>query len=201
MSSYPGIPIGWVLFGPDKPHPEPLQIIAGDSLNWVRGFEDYSASAGWTLQYVLNSPTQKYVIAPGDVTADGEAFQVAIPESETKTWQPGDYMWLAVLTNGTQRITGAIGRVTIMADVLDATTPIDTREPEEIALANIETMLAGRAGDGVQSYKINDRELKRYSMAELLTLKAYYSEKVKGIRKRRGEYVPPDTIAVHFELD
>lgn len=192
-----------MVFDLDAPHPEPLALIAGDSLAWSRSFEQYPASAGWTLSYVLNSPTQKYVVASGDVTTDGDGFSVAIPSSETKSWAPGDYLWLAVLQatiNGVaMRNTCAMGRVYVQPDILDAAGPVDTRAPEEVALANIKLMLAGRATDGVQEYKIADRELRRYSLAELMSLKSYYETEVGRVRINRGEYVEPETVAFHAD--
>lgn len=201
MSSYPGLLPGWVVFSLDEPHPEPLSFIAGDSLKWSRGFEQYPAGNGWLLTYVLNNQMQKYVVAAGDVTVDGDGFDVAIPTTETKNWAPGEYLWLAVLVNsGTgQRVTGAAGRVTIQPDVLDAATAVDTRAWEEIALANVHIVLSGRATDGVLEYKINDRELRRYSMDELLKLESWLDTKVTKLRIKRGEYVQPTTVAFHAD--
>jgi hypothetical protein len=203
VSSYPGILPGWIIFDLDAPHPEPLAFNAGDSLAWNRGFEQYPASGGWTLTYVLNNQSQKYVVSPSDITVDGDGFSVAIPSSETKTWTAGEYLWLAVMQNTVngvaERFTCAMGRVAIQADILDASAPVDTRALEEIALANIKAVLAGRAGDGVQEYKINDRELRRYSMAELFKLKSYFESEVRKIRIKHGETVLPDTVAFHAD--
>jgi hypothetical protein len=198
VSSYPGILPGWIIFSLDEPHPEPLAFVAGDSLKWARDFESYPASA-WTLTYVLNNQTQRYVVTSGDVTPNGNGFTVAIPATETRNWAPGDYLWLAVLQNGTtgERVTGAAGRVTVQADILDATNPVDTRAWEEIALSNVQATLAGRAADGVLEYKIGDRELRRYSMDELLKLEATLQVKVRKLRILRGEYVQPETVAFH----
>lgn len=198
MSSYPGLLPGWVVFSLDAPHPEPLAFIAGDSLKWSRDFEGYPAT-DWTLTYVLNSQTQRYIVASADVTSSGNGFDIAIPSAETKPWVPGDYLWLAVLQNAAtgERVTGAAGRVTVQADILDATAPVDTRSWEEIALANIQAVLSGRAADGVLEYKIGDREIRRYSMDELLKLEATLQVKVRKLRIRRGEYVQPETVAFH----
>lgn len=201
MSSYPGILPGWVIFSLDEPHPEPLASIAGDSMRWQRSFHEYPASAGWTLTYALNNAAQRYIVASEDVVADSDGFTVSIPSSETKTWAPGEYLWLAVLQNASTgaRITGAAGRITIQPDVLDATAPIDTRTQEEIALENVKATIAGRASDGVLEYKIGDRELRRYSMAELMSLKSYLASEVKQQRIDRGETVLPETVAFHMD--
>jgi hypothetical protein len=201
VSSYPGILPGWIIFSLDSPHPEPLSVIAGDSLKWSRIFDSYPASDGWALTYVLNNASNRYLVVAGDVTTDGNGWDIAIPSAETRLWAPGEYLWLAVLQNaGTgERITGAAGRVTVQGDILDATTPLDTRALEETALENIRAVLAGRAADGVLEYKIADRELRRYSMEELLKLEAYFVARVQLLRNKRGEYREPTTVAFYAD--
>lgn len=200
---FPIIP-GLVEFADGSVAPEPGDIIAGDTLIWQRAFEDYPASAGWTLAYVLNSPTARIVVNSADITALGDAFSINIPSSETKTWAAGAYQWLAVAQlaaagpNPAQRVTVALGRVNVTLDILDATTPQDTRTQNEIALANIDAMLAGTANGGVQEYTINGRMLRRYGLPELRALRSYYASLVRQERADRGEYQRPRTVAVHF---
>jgi hypothetical protein len=161
-------------------------------------FPKINSADGWTLNYVLNSPTSRIVVASGDVTAAGEGFAVAIPSTETKLWAPGTYTWLAVLQNSGQRTTLDVGTVLIEIDILDATAPQDTRSPNEIALANIEAMLANRGGDGVQEYTINGRMLRRFSLTELMQLRTLYEGKVRQERFDRGERPRSRRVAVHF---
>ena len=184
--------------------PEPTSLIAGDSLAWQRFFPDYPASAGWTLTYVLNNATTRIVVQSADITATGDTFVVAIPSSETRTWTPGCYQWLCVAQLAAagsvpaQRFTVALGRVTVTIDILDATAPQDTRTQNEINLANIELMMAGRGGDGVQEYTINGRMLRRYSLTELMQLRSLYKALVRQERADRGEEQLPTTVAVRF---
>lgn len=200
---FPIIP-GRVEFQSNAVPPEPGDMIAGDTLTWKRSFANYPASAGWTLAYVLNSPTQRIVVSPGDITADGDAFSVAIPSSETKTWAPGTYQWLAVVQLAAadpvpaQRFTVALGRINIAFDLLDATAPQDTRTQNEIALANIDAMLAGTASSGVEEYNIAGRMLRRYGLPELRALRSDFASRVRQERADRGEYQRPRTVAVHF---
>jgi hypothetical protein len=193
----------WTLTGGGSPPaPEPFDLVAGDTLSWSRFFNDYPASQGWVLSYVLNSTTARFVVNSGDITTQGDTFNILIPSSETKTWTPGRYQWLAVVVNSgltpAQRATVALGRVNVAIDLLDATSPQDTRSPAEINLTNIDLMLGGRASDGVQEYTINGRMLKRYPMDELLQLRAYYLAIVRQERYDRGEIQRPRRVAVHF---
>ena len=106
--------------------PEPLVTIAGDTLTWPRQFQNYPASAGWTLAYVLNSPTARFVVSSADVAVNGDGFTILIPGTETATWTPGTYQWLAVARpaasggNAAQRFTVALGSIVVTADILDA---------------------------------------------------------------------------------
>lgn len=184
--------------------PEPTDIIAGDTLTWKRSFDDYPASAGWTLAYVLNSPTARIVVNTADITVEGDAFSIEIPSSETKNWAPGTYQWLAVVQLPAadpvpaKRVTVALGRINIAIDILDATAPQDTRSANEIALANIDAMLSGVASAGVEEYNIAGRMLRRYSLTELRQLRSDFASRVRQERADRGEYQRSRTVAVHF---
>jgi hypothetical protein len=184
--------------------PEPHNFIAGDTLSWARSFEKYPATAGWVLTYVLNSPTKRFVVSPGDITSTGDQFNIVVPSSETQTWTAGPYQWIAAVQLAAsgdvpvQRFTVALGRVIIALDLLDASAPQDTRSNAEKALENINLMLAGRGNDGVQEYTINGRMLRRYSVPELTQLRSLYTSIVRQERADRGEYELPTSVAVHF---
>jgi hypothetical protein len=180
----------------EETDPEPLTIRAGDTATWHRAFHKYSAAEGWTLQYVLNSPSSRIVMVAGDVVSDGEGFRITVPSAETKQWPTGEYQWIAVVTSADERFTVALGRVKVEIDILDATSPQDTRTANERALANIDLMLAGRGGDGVLKYKIHERELERYSLTQLLELRAHFKRLVRQERFDSGEKPLPTTIVI-----
>jgi hypothetical protein len=195
---------GDVEFGCGPVAPEPHNFIAGDTLSWQRFMERFPASAGWILTYVLNSPTQRFIVNQADISTNGDTFVIDIPSAETKTWTPGEYQWLCVAqlpaagNTPAQRRTAGLGRVVIAIDLLDATAPQDTRSFNEITLCNIELMLARRGGDGVQEYTINGRMLRRYSISDLMQLRGLYKSLVRQERADRGEVQLPTTVAVHF---
>jgi len=184
--------------------PEPWSLIAGDTLSWQRSFAAYPASAGWVLAYVLNSPTVRIVVTPADITSEGDTYTILIPSAETKLWAAGSYQWVAVVSLAAagsvpaQRFTVALGRVIVAIDLLDATAPQDTRSPNEKALDNINLMLAGVGGNGVEEYTIAGRMLRRYSLTELTQLRSLFTSLVRQERANRGEYQLPTTVAVHF---
>jgi hypothetical protein len=203
MSSYP-LSLQELLTGAQPAYPEPLTAIAGDTQTWTRAFDLYPSTL-WSLNYVLNSPTARFVVNLADIIPTGNGWTITIPGSETQGWTPGVYQWLAVVQSLTgtppQRFTVALGSITVSADILDASTPQDTRSPNEIALANINLMLAGRANDGVQEYMIQGRSLRRYTLAELMQLRSFFLAQVKQERADRGQVDPPRTVAINFGSD
>lgn len=75
----------------------------------------------------------------------------------------------------------------------------DVRSEARIALDNIRAVLAKQASEGVQRYRINNRELWRYSIAELKDLEAFWAQKVRDEdRKNSGKTGLGPKILVQF---
>ena len=75
----------------------------------------------------------------------------------------------------------------------------DLRTNARKALDNINAMLGKQAGEGVKRYKINNRELERYSIAELLQLRSHFLAQVKAEERAAGGYnTLGPRIAVRF---
>ena len=75
----------------------------------------------------------------------------------------------------------------------------EARSEARIALDNVNAMLRKTATEGVMRYRINNRELWRYSIAELMTLKASLVADVKKeerLAKGRNSLGPK--ILTHF---
>lgn len=104
--------------------------------------------------------------------------------SETKDLVPGRYWYALRATAGAQTSDLDTGSFTARADLATAEGEIDLRTPDEIALDNIDAVLAGRAKVDQQRYRINNRELYRESMTELLRLRRYYAKRVAAARQK-----------------
>ena len=75
----------------------------------------------------------------------------------------------------------------------------DIRSNARKALEAIEAMLAGQANEGVRRYRINNRELERYTVAELLQLRSHFASEVqREERKNKGMSGLGPRIAVRF---
>src|ERR1700744_5173154 len=69
-------------------HFEPVQIVQGDTINFIRYFGNYPASQGWQLQYNLRGGAQPIQFSS---VADGDSHVVSVTAAITATWLPNQY--------------------------------------------------------------------------------------------------------------
>lgn len=160
-------------------------LIAGDSLNFLTAGGDYPASAGWVLIYYL-TPRSAGSNITITATAEGDDHRVAVAGSTTANWTPGAYGWAARVERAGERYTLERGQITIAANPATLTAGTDTRSVAEIALENVQAFLRGQATAGVLRYKINGREIERYSMADLIVLEGKLQAEVAAARRAAG---------------
>lgn len=143
---------------------------------------DGSASS---VEFRFGGPQTRAVAA----TKDGSDFSIS---ADTAGWTAGVYAWQAWATypDSTKAII-ATGNL----DLADALGVGDVRSDARKMVEMIEAMMAGNASEGVRRYRINNRELERYSVQELMTLLSYWRERVRR-EERKGGLGP--RIAVRF---
>jgi hypothetical protein len=161
-------------------------LVAGDSVNYLAEVADYAPADGWSLRYRL-APRDGGQ-APIDIaaTAIGDRFAVQVGPDVTADWAPGEYAWASWVEREGERYSIARGQLTIAPDPATLTAGADTRSGAELGLKAIEDTLAGRASDATLRYKINGRELERYSIPELLKLRDFYARQVAQERRAAG---------------
>ena len=71
------------------------------------------------------------------------------------------------------------GQITITPDLINAPVGFDGRTPNQIALDAIEAVIAQRATLDQERYRINNRELYRTSIPDLIKLRDHYVRLVK----------------------
>lgn len=75
----------------------------------------------------------------------------------------------------------------------------DIRSNARKSLDAIDAMLGGQAQEGVRRYRINNRELERYTVDELLKLRSHFAAEVqREERKNKGMNGLGPRIAVRF---
>lgn len=115
------------------------------------------------------------------MAADGDVWRVNIPTADLLAGEYIVQVW-ATLEDGT------VGIVSTEPLTLRPALAVgDMRSKARQALDAIEAMLAGQANEGVRRYRINNRELERYTVDELLKLRSHFAAEVqKENRRNKG---------------
>lgn len=145
------------------------QIVAGETLNYRAVAASYPASAGWVVTLYLN-PRAGGTATSVASTADGDDHLLQVAAATTAGWAPGWWAWETWAALGGERYRLEAGQLQVVAGLIGAAAGTDTRSDAEKALAAVTAMLAGKAGSGVESYRINGRELRSYPLPDLLRL-------------------------------
>lgn len=160
-------------------------IQAGTTFRAALALEDYPATA-WRLTLPLRGPQAIDLTA----IADGAGFLLEAAAAATAAWAPGRYWYSLRVTDGTRVYEAGAGQLSVLADLSAVSGAYDGRGEAETALAAIDAVLAKRATRDQERYKINNRELHRTPVRDLLQLRAYYAMRVRRERAaasgRRG---------------
>ncbi len=135
----------------------------------------YPASSGWVLTALLRGPSSIDLTA----TAEGNQHRISASAAETAAWLPGVYAYMIRATQGADVAAVESGVITIKPDFAATVDGTDMRSPNAIVLASIEAVIAKRATQDQQRYTINNRELWRTPIADLLKLRATYRDLVR----------------------
>lgn len=157
----------------------PATATAGLDFQAVLTLPDYPGPA-WSVSAVLRGPGQI------NLTADSTTQDHTLTASATDTaaWVPGRYWYSVRVTDGVRTLEATQGQIDILPDLAGVSAPYDGRSQNEIALEAINAVLAKRATRDQQRYTINNRELWRTPMGELLQLRAFYTVQVRRERAR-----------------
>lgn len=122
----------------------------------------------------------------GTVSGDSIEFEV-----NTEGLEPGLYsvaIW--VLVDGQDRQVFR-SRMKLLADIADQSAGTDQRTQAERIVEALEDFIERGASSPHRRYKINNRELERHSLREVLELLNYYRRRVAAeTRKRTGRKRP-----------
>lgn len=164
------------------------QLAAGTTLKAVVSLPDFPASAGWVLSYRL-TPVAAGAAISIVASASGDAHEVLVPRTTTATWAPGTYTVTAWVDKGAERysVDSETGRIAITPDPAGLAAGTDMRSQAEIALAAVQSLLQGKAVTGTAEYTINGRQLKSYSLAELMRLETKLKADVDRERVAAGQ--------------
>lgn len=137
----------------------------------------YPASE-WTLKAMLRGPGVIDITG----TPDGCIHVLTVPADTTKTWTPGTYFFSSRITNGSATFEVDSGQTVIQQDFASIIAPTDLRGHVQKVLDSIEAVIEGRASKDQERYRIQDRELWRTPIADLLKLRSYYRNELTRIK-------------------
>ncbi len=132
-------------------------------------------------------------------TPDGNSHIISATATATASWLPGAYTYTirAILDDAVFAVES--GNITIKPDAATIPDGTETRSVARITLDNIDAVLQNRASQDQQRYSINNRELWRTPIADLLKLRAQYVAIVtRENSAARGQSIYGRSIGVRF---
>jgi hypothetical protein len=132
-------------------------------------------------------------------SADGQLHLITGSVANTGSWAPGHYSYSLRVTDGTDTHEIEAGMLEVRPDLAQAAASFDGRAHAEKVLSSIEAVIEGRATRDQDSYRINNRELRRTPISQLLKLRDVYRHEVAQIKaRRRGKDTLGRAILVRF---
>ena len=149
----------------------PKKIISGVNFSASLWRAEFSG-ADWSATIILRGPAAIDLAG----ARSGSRHVWDVPAADSAEWAPGDYAFAVRVTNGDAVHEVESGRVRIAPNLAAAPVGFDGRSENRIALDAINAVLSKRATLDQERYRINNRELYRTSIADLLKLRAHYIE-------------------------
>lgn len=170
------------------------RIAAGVTFDHTVTLTAYPAP-DWTLALILRGPSAIDLTA----TADGASHRFQASAATTAEWLAGRYWFALRATRGAEVAQVDEGDLRIVPDFAALTDPYDGRTHAERVLAAIEAVIEGRATIDQQSYQINNRQLSRTPIPDLLMLREKYREEVRQQQQAaRGQSLLGRQVKVRF---
>ena len=171
----------------------PKKIIAGDYIQWTLNatqdhFGNEIASPDWTVVYYLRTNKQQFG-ATVTSTAYQNGFKFTIASNVSQNFSEGIWYYQAMANkSGNERQTIAQGQIEVIASTLytgNNPAAFDGRTQLRKDFDAIEaTIRAIGSGEAVQEYKIGNRSLKKYELAELIMLRDRYKRDLVKAKKK-----------------
>lgn len=147
---------------------------------------------GETFKYTITEEagTTYTFFASGPQTISGNFTTgvFSIDYATTTNWQPGTYSFVVWGITGAERYLVEQGTLQVLLSP-ENDTSIDRRTHYQKVIDSIDAVIERRATKDQMSYKINDRELQRMSVDDLLKLRDYYLSRLRTETKGRTKRI------------
>jgi hypothetical protein len=172
----------------------PSYIVAGTTFDKIIVLTAYPAP-DWELTAILRGPESIDLTAEPDSTN----HHFIIAADITKTWSPGEYWYSLRATDGDVVVEVEAGKTTIKPNLALIADGYDGRSHVERVLAAIEAVLEKRATIDQERYKINNRELWRTPVPDLLVLRDRYRAELRRMNAARVGGLFDQHVRVRFQ--
>lgn len=161
----------------------PAKLTAGLTFDHLVTLTAYPAP-DWSLSVALRGASVINLTA----VADGAQHRLVANAAATGAYVPGLYSYSARVTRDGVVIGVDAGTVEILPDLAAQTGTSDVRSHSRIVLDNIRAVIEKRATQDQEKYVINNRELWRTPLRDLLHLESTYAARVRAEEaKERGQ--------------
>ncbi len=148
----------------------------------------------WVLSVVLRGPGAYTLRAEGERAT--HRFHAAA--NVTSQWLHGTYAYSVRASRGTEIVELAAGTVDIEPDLAQLSAGHDARSHVERTIAAIEAVIEKRATIDQERYRINNRELWRTPVVDLLRLRDRYRAELARMKSAQRGDLFGRTIKVAF---
>lgn len=153
----------------------PPTIQAGVTFEASVAPADYPATGGWVLTAHLRGPAVINLTG----AADGSGHKFTAAAATTAAWVAGIYSYGIRATKGADVWPVESSMLEVLPDLAAVNAPSDLRSHARKTLDAIEAVLEKRATRDQERYTINNRELWRTPMTDLLKLRDVYRAEVR----------------------
>lgn len=158
----------------------PAQFVAGTTFKRSASPPCYRAEDGWALSAALRGPSAIDLTA----SVDAGVHLFLAGADATAEWGPGRYSYTVRAEKDGEVFEVESGAMEIRPDIAGQSAGVDGRTQAERTLEAIEAVIESRASLDQERYRINNRELYRTPIADLLLLRDKFRAEVQRERLR-----------------
>lgn len=171
----------------------PTSIRAGVTFDLTMLRKLYTAPT-WALQVLMRGPSSIDIAS----APDGERHHLLVDAVTTAAWLPGNYVFsLRAVSSGTI-IELESGLVEVSPDLAEISPGTDQRNHIQRVLDSIEAVLEKRATQDQERYTINNRELWRTPIGDLLRLRDSYLAQLRRLKAAQRGTLFGKQVKVRF---
>lgn len=122
---------------------EPVSVVQGDTISFIRAFGDYPASQGWHLEYNMRGGAAPIQFSS---SAQADSHVILVTAATTETWLPSEYILEGFAVNSTtgERERIYLNNLTVTLDTATAAPDVDIRTHAQKMIELIENVQLGK---------------------------------------------------------